>query len=86
MFFVSISRSPADKSVVKEYPLSFDSNRHDTLLKRKAITFTPISKSNNKDPEWTRFTLEDGIKIVGKKEVRQHWPLPMLLTNCFFRH
>lgn len=56
--------------IMKEYPLSFDSNRHDTLLKRKAITFTPISKSNNKDPEWARFTLEDGIKIIGKKEVR----------------
>ncbi|KAF5312227.1 hypothetical protein D9619_002507 [Psilocybe cf. subviscida] len=54
--------------IVPEYPLSFDSNRHDTLLRRKAITFTPISKSNSKDPEWARFTLEDSIKIIGKKE------------------
>ncbi|CAA7264938.1 unnamed protein product [Cyclocybe aegerita] len=54
--------------VVPEYPLSFDSNSHKTALNRKSLTFTPVAKNDGKGPEWSRVTLEDGIKIIGKKE------------------
>ena len=41
---------------------------YDTLLDGKAITFTPISGKKD-SPDWSRVTLENGIRIIGTKEV-----------------
>ncbi|KAF9478891.1 hypothetical protein BDN70DRAFT_807852 [Pholiota conissans] len=54
--------------IVPEYPLSLDSNAHNTLLQGKSISFTPISKNNGQGAEWSRVTFEKGVKIIGKKE------------------
>ncbi|KAF8902211.1 hypothetical protein CPB84DRAFT_1679000 [Gymnopilus junonius] len=54
--------------IIPEYPLSFDSNKHDTLLDGKSISFKPISKASGEGPEWGRFTLDNGAKIIEKKE------------------
>ncbi|KAF8204129.1 hypothetical protein BJ912DRAFT_1018707 [Pholiota molesta] len=54
--------------IVPEYPLSLDSNRHNTLLEGKSVSFTPITKNNGQGPEWSRVTFENGVRIIGKKE------------------
>ncbi|KAF8971882.1 hypothetical protein BDZ97DRAFT_1650778 [Flammula alnicola] len=54
--------------IVPEYPLSLDANQHNTLLEHKSISFTPISKNNGQGPEWSRVMLDNGVKIIGKKE------------------
>lgn len=53
---------------IKEYPLPFDSNEHVTLLDGKPISFKPVSKVGGHGPKWGRFTLDNGAKIIGKKE------------------
>lgn len=42
---------------------------YDTLLDGKSVTFTPISGAKG-SLDWSKVTLEDGIHIVGMKEVR----------------
>ncbi|KAH9486117.1 FAS1 domain-containing protein [Psilocybe cubensis] len=54
--------------IVPEYPLSLDGNNHPTLLDGKSISFKPISKVSGHGAEWSRVTLDNGAKIVGKKE------------------
>ncbi|KAF5384865.1 hypothetical protein D9615_000925 [Tricholomella constricta] len=54
--------------IVPESPITLDSEQHPTLLHRKSISFTPISKNDGKGPEWSRVTLEDGVRIIGMKE------------------
>ncbi|PPQ96149.1 hypothetical protein CVT26_004784 [Gymnopilus dilepis] len=54
--------------IVPEYPLSFDSAEHKTLLDGKVISFKPISKAGGHGPEWGRFTLDNGARIIEKKE------------------
>ena len=49
----------------QEYPLSFDSNQRETLLKGKSISFMQVG---NRDPEWKNVVVS---KVVGKKEVSQ---------------
>ncbi|KIJ94371.1 hypothetical protein K443DRAFT_683826 [Laccaria amethystina LaAM-08-1] len=53
--------------VIPEAPISLNS-QYETLLRGKSITFTPISKNDGKGPEWSRVTLEDGIRILDKRE------------------
>lgn len=53
--------------VIPEAPISLDS-QYETLLRGKSVTFTPISKNDGKGPEWSRVTLEDGIRILDKRE------------------
>ncbi|KDR85948.1 hypothetical protein GALMADRAFT_53972 [Galerina marginata CBS 339.88] len=52
--------------IIPEYPLSLDSNQHPTLLERKSISFTPIKGSQG--APWSRVTLDNGAKIIDKKE------------------
>ncbi|KAF9562277.1 hypothetical protein CPC08DRAFT_687915 [Agrocybe pediades] len=55
--------------IVPEYPLSLDSNEHPTLLSRKSISFSPIPKAGGgHGPEWSRVLLDNGVKIIDKKE------------------
>ena len=54
---------------LQEYPMSLDSNDHETLLHRKSISFKPTPENDDQGAEWSRVTLENGVKIVGKKEV-----------------
>ncbi|PPQ89359.1 hypothetical protein CVT25_003199 [Psilocybe cyanescens] len=55
--------------IVPEYPLSFDSNEHATLLDEKSISFKPMSaKVGGHGAEWSRVTLDNGANIVSKKE------------------
>ena len=51
----------------QEAPIDLEGT-HDTLLPGKSITFKPMTKSV-KDGGWSRISLEDGIRITGKKEV-----------------
>lgn len=53
----------------QEYPVSFDLQVHQTLLQSKSITFKPTS-SHCGSVDWTGVTLEDHIRIIGKKEVK----------------
>ncbi|PPQ66348.1 hypothetical protein CVT24_007185 [Panaeolus cyanescens] len=53
---------------VPEYPLAFNSESHRTLYQSKKLTFKPISKSNDQDPTWESVTINDGIRILSKKE------------------
>jgi uncharacterized surface protein with fasciclin (FAS1) repeats len=52
--------------IIPEYPVSFDVQNHQTLLETKSITFK--STSGHCGADWARVTLEDGIRIIGKKE------------------
>ena len=52
---------------LQEYPLTFDSRPHKTLLKGKSISFKQIP--NKSGAEWESVTLDNGAKIIGKKEV-----------------
>ncbi len=54
---------------VQEYPLSLDSSSHETLLKGKSISFTPNSKDSESGLDWKKVSLDNGAKIIGKKEV-----------------
>jgi hypothetical protein len=54
---------------LQQSPITLDYTSHDTLLSGKSLSFKPISKHNGQGPEWSRVTLEDGIHIIGKKEV-----------------
>lgn len=53
----------------QEYPVSFNIREHQSLLPSKSITFK--STSRHCDNDWACVTLEDGIRIIGKKEVYQ---------------
>ncbi|KAG0695050.1 hypothetical protein DFH29DRAFT_814583, partial [Suillus ampliporus] len=35
----------------------------------KLVTFTPVPDSKPDSLEWTRVTFEDGVRIVGMKEI-----------------
>ncbi|KAJ2924379.1 hypothetical protein H1R20_g12714, partial [Candolleomyces eurysporus] len=59
----NLSRSNVERW---EAPISLEGSKQ-TLLSSKSITFKPIGKSNQ-GPEWSRVSLEDGIKITQKKE------------------
>ncbi|KAF8167233.1 hypothetical protein B0H34DRAFT_7182 [Crassisporium funariophilum] len=54
--------------IIPEYPISFDSEHHQTLLNRKSITFKPTSKNEGQGAEWSRVTFEKGVRIIDKKE------------------
>jgi len=53
----------------QEYPLSLDSRSHKTLLTGKSISFTPNSKDSESGLDWKKVSLDNGAKIIGKKEV-----------------
>ncbi|KAG5341656.1 hypothetical protein C0989_008149 [Termitomyces sp. Mn162] len=61
--------------ILPESPISFDTRDHPTLLHHKSITFKPISKNDGNDPAWSRVTLDDGVRIIGMKEVRSLLPV-----------
>jgi hypothetical protein len=63
--FRSILNSP------QEYPLTFDSNPHETLLKGKSISFVSVGKG---DPEWKDIVVDNQCRIIKKKEVSQGSP------------
>jgi len=44
------------------------SRQYDTLLSGKTVNFTPITPDDKSEPEWRRVTLEDGVRILEKKE------------------
>ena len=50
----------------QERPVNFDIPVHQSL-QSKSITFK--STSDRSGADWARVTLEDGIRIIGKKEV-----------------
>ncbi|KAF5352826.1 hypothetical protein D9756_006162 [Leucocoprinus leucothites] len=54
--------------IIPKFPINLDSNEHPTLLDGKSISFKPISKGDNKEPAWTRVTLNDGAHILSMKE------------------
>ncbi|KAG6876769.1 hypothetical protein C0993_000536 [Termitomyces sp. T159_Od127] len=70
--FDSMSKQNVDNwvsaHILPESPISFDVRQHPTLLHRKSITFTPISKDEGKGAPWSQVTLEDGVRIIGMKE------------------
>ncbi|KAF8836694.1 hypothetical protein BDN67DRAFT_936447 [Paxillus ammoniavirescens] len=41
---------------------------YDTMLDGKSVTFTPVSGARKDLPEWSRVTLENGVRIIGMKE------------------
>jgi len=53
---------------LQEYPLTFDSNPHETLLKGKSISFVPVDKG---DLEWKNIAVDNQCRIIKKKEVSQ---------------
>ncbi|KAG6873067.1 hypothetical protein C0995_003375 [Termitomyces sp. Mi166 len=55
--------------IVPESSISFDIRDHPTLLHHKSITFTPITKNDGNSPAWSRVALDDGVRIIGMKEV-----------------
>ncbi|KAG6845565.1 hypothetical protein H0H87_007243 [Tephrocybe sp. NHM501043] len=57
--------------IVPEHPIALDTQVHPTLLEGKSIAFTPISKRDGKGLQWSQVTLEEGVRIIGMKEVRQ---------------
>ncbi|KAG1793789.1 uncharacterized protein BJ212DRAFT_1571977, partial [Suillus subaureus] len=42
---------------------------YETLQDGKLVTFNPVSDTKTDSPEWMRVTLEDGVRIIGMKEV-----------------
>ncbi|RDB26546.1 hypothetical protein Hypma_005636 [Hypsizygus marmoreus] len=54
--------------IIPESPIALDSQNHPTMLHGKSLVFTSISKNNGQGPEWSRMTLEDGIRIIGMRE------------------
>jgi len=54
--------------VIPESPIKLESKEYPTLLERKSVRFTPVSKNDGKGPDWSRVTVEDGIHITGMKE------------------
>lgn len=42
---------------------------YETLQDAKLVTFTPDAHPKPDSPEWMRVTLEDGVRIIGMKEV-----------------
>lgn len=42
---------------------------YETLQDEKLVTFTPVPHAKPDSPEWMRVTLEDGVRIIGMKEV-----------------
>lgn len=57
-------------SWTQESPISLVSESYKTLLEGKSVKFTPIGKVDTHNPDWRQVTLEDGVRIVGKREVR----------------
>ena len=53
----------------QESPIVLESH-YRTLLKSKYISFTPIAENDGKEQEWSHVTVEDGIHIIGMKQVR----------------
>ncbi|KAF9440934.1 hypothetical protein P691DRAFT_779957 [Macrolepiota fuliginosa MF-IS2] len=54
--------------IIPETPIVLDSREYPTLLEGKSISFQPILKNDGKGPEWTRVTVEGGIRIIGMKK------------------
>ncbi|RDB15524.1 hypothetical protein Hypma_004266 [Hypsizygus marmoreus] len=54
--------------IIPDSPIKLDSQEHPTLLTGKSLKFTPISKNDGQRPEWSRVTLEDGVRIIRMKE------------------
>ncbi|GLB43747.1 putative protein with four repeated domains in the Fasciclin I family of proteins, present in many other contexts [Lyophyllum shimeji] len=54
--------------IVPKSPISLESEEQPTMLDGKSISFTPITKNDGQGPEWSRVTLEDGVRIVDMKE------------------
>jgi len=52
--------------IVPEYPLTFDSNPHKTLLKGKCISF--VQADGKGDFEWNNMAVKDYGRIIKKKE------------------
>ncbi|KAH7886379.1 hypothetical protein F5I97DRAFT_1928227 [Phlebopus sp. FC_14] len=41
---------------------------YDTMLDGKSVTFIPAESSDGRSPDWAQVTLEDGTRIIGRKE------------------
>ncbi|KAF9225143.1 hypothetical protein BS17DRAFT_778210 [Gyrodon lividus] len=41
---------------------------YDTMLDGKSVTFTPVSGTRKDSLDWSRVTLENGVRILGMKE------------------
>ncbi|KAF9528148.1 hypothetical protein CPB83DRAFT_767291 [Crepidotus variabilis] len=54
--------------IIAEYPLTFDTEDHSTLLEGSNISFKRDPNSDAGSPEWKQFTLNNGARIVSKKE------------------
>ncbi|KAF8640802.1 hypothetical protein AX17_000451 [Amanita inopinata Kibby_2008] len=55
--------------IIPKSPIDLNSPEpHQTLLDGKSISFKPITKSSSQGPDWTRVTLEDGVKILQMRE------------------
>jgi hypothetical protein len=61
----------------QEYPLSFDSSPHKTLLEGKSISFVPVDKGGF---EWSNIAVDNYGRIIKKKEVSRTLMPP---TNDF---
>ncbi|KAF8079334.1 hypothetical protein FPV67DRAFT_111346 [Lyophyllum atratum] len=70
--FESISKRNVERwvsaHIIPKSPITLDLQEYPTLLDGKTISFKPVSKNNGKGPEWSRVTLEDGVRIIGMKE------------------
>ncbi|KAG6852218.1 hypothetical protein C0991_001896 [Blastosporella zonata] len=71
--------------IIPTSPITLDTEEHPTLLKGKSIAFTPINKNDGKGAQWSRVTLEGGIRITAMKEVRQFMLFPKGSANKSFR-
>jgi len=54
--------------IIPESLITLKSQEYPTLLERKSIRITPVSKNNGKGADWSRVTVEDGVHITGMKE------------------
>ncbi|KAF8645690.1 hypothetical protein AX16_007639 [Volvariella volvacea WC 439] len=53
--------------IIPQSPITLDQT-YQTLLEKKSVTFTPITKNDGRGPEWSRVTVEDGVRITSAKE------------------
>lgn len=56
-------------SVKSRISLSDTPVSYETLQDGKLVTFNPVPDAKPDSPEWMRVTLEDGVPIIGMKEV-----------------
>jgi hypothetical protein len=69
----------------KSYPISFNSQRYDTLLPGKSVQFTVVGKSEPNEPEWKRVEIDNRLHVIDSKEVcLPHWMgyLMKLIRGC----